>query len=228
VTQLPASGAGPGRIGEIQIPLPAPTALFLGILTFVAVLGPILWQVTTYVNTIAHEAAHAIVGFGAGRRIRSVKIEPGGGGSTEMVPKTGFGYGVAAFAGYLGPSAAGLIAAWLISMGRMVAVLWLGLLLLVVMLLLIRNSFGAIVILVGGALLYLTLRYTTTGVQTVVAYGLAWFLLLSGPKAVLGSPIKQSDTKILADRTPLWASAWYYLWLLATIAALVVGGAILV
>jgi hypothetical protein len=216
------------RIGEIQIPLPAPPALFLGILTFVAVLGPMLWKVTTHVNTIAHEAAHAIVGFGVGRRIRSVKIDPGGGGSTVMVPNSGFGYGVAAFAGYLGPSVAGLIAAWLISIGRIVAVLWLGLLLLAVMLLLVRNSFGGIAILISGALLYLTLRYTTTGVETVVAYSVAWFLLLSGPKAVLGGPTKSQDAKILANMTPLWASAWYYLWLLGAIAALVVGGAMLI
>ena len=194
------------RIGEIQVPLPPPVALFLGILTFVAMLGPMLWKVTTHVNTIAHEAAHAIVGFGAGRRVRSVKINPDGGGSTVMVPNSGFGYGVASFAGYLGPSVAGLIAARLISIGRIVAVLWLGLLLLVVMLLLVRNSFGGIAILVSGALLYLTLRYTTTGVETAVAYGVTWFLLLSGPKAVLGGPTKPQDAKILADMTPLWAS----------------------
>lgn len=216
------------RIGEIQIPLPAPVAMFVGILTFVAVLGPILWKVTTHVNTIAHEAAHAIVGFGAGRRIRSVKVNPDGGGSTVMAPDSGFGYGVAAFSGYLGPSIAGLIAAWLISNGRMVAVLWLGLLLLVVMLLLVRNAFGGIAILASGALLYLTLRYATTGVEAFVAYGVAWFLLLSGPKAVLGGPTKPQDAQILAKMTPLWASAWYYLWLLGAIAALVVGGAMLI
>src|SRR5262245_66073927 len=82
------------RIGEIQIPLPAPVALFLGILTFIAVLGPMLWKVTVHVNTIAHEAAHAMVGFGAGRSIRSVKINPDGGGATVMLPDRGLGFGV--------------------------------------------------------------------------------------------------------------------------------------
>jgi hypothetical protein len=216
------------RVGEIQIPLPAPAAMFLGILTFVAVLGPLLWRVTVHVNTIAHEAAHAVVGLGTGRRIRSVNINPDGGGATVILPDRGFGFGVAVFAGYLGPSAAGLIAAWLISIGRMVAVMWLGLLLLAVLLLMVRNAFGAIAILVCGTLLYLTVRRATAGVETAVAYGVAWFLLLSGPKKVLSIPIKSQDAKILAKMSLLWAWVWYYLWLLGTIAALVAGGAMLI
>ena len=216
------------RIGELQIPLPPPVAVFLGILTFVAVLGPLLWKVTVHVNTIAHEAAHAMVGLGAGRRIRSVKINPDGSGATAIRPASGFGFGVAVFAGYLGPSAAGLIAAWLISTGRMVAVIWLGLLQLAVLLPMVRNFFGAIAILVCGALLYLTVRHATPGVETAVAYGVAWFLLLSGPKKVLSIPVKSQDAKILAKMSPLWAWVWYWLWLLGTIAALVAGGAMLV
>jgi len=216
------------RIGEIQIPLPTPVVLSLGILTFIAVLGPMLWKVTVHVNTIAHEAAHAMVGFGAGRSIRSVKINPDGGGATVMLPDRGLGFGVAVFAGYLGPSAAGLIAAWLISTGHMVAVMWLGLLLLAVLLLMVRNFFGAIAILVCSALLYLTVRHATVGAETAVAYGVAWFLLLSGPKKVLSIPIKSQDAKILAKMSPLGAWVWYYLWLLGTIGALVAGGAMLV
>ena len=110
----------------------------------------------------------------------------------------------------------------------MVAVLWLGLLLLAVLLLMVRNSFGAIAVLVCGALLYLTVRRTTPGVETAVAYGVAWFLLLSGPKKVLSIPIKSQDAKILAEMSLLWAWVWYYLRLLGTIAALLVGGAMLV
>jgi hypothetical protein len=193
-----------------------------------ALLGPMLWKVAVHVNTIAHEAAHAMVGFGAGRSIRSVKINPDGGGSTVVLPDRGFGFGAAVFAGYLGPSAAGLIAAWLISTGHMAAVMWLGLLLLAVLLLMVRNFFGAIAILVCGALLYLTVRHATAGVESALAYGVAWFLLLSGPKKVLGIPIKSQDAQILAKMSPLSAWVWYYLWLLGTIAALVAGGAMLV
>jgi hypothetical protein len=139
--------------------------------------------------------------------------------------------GVAAFAGYVGPSAAGLFAVWLISIGRIVAVLWLGGLLLAAMVLMVRNFFGGIVILACGALLYLILRYTTAGVETAVAYGLTWFLLLSAPKDVLSAakkPKDNADAKALAGMTVLWPSAWCFLWLVGTVAALVVGGAMLV
>jgi Peptidase M50B-like len=220
-----------GRIGEIQIPLPAPVALFIGILVFIAVLGSTLWKIATHAVTVVHEAAHATVGLVAGRNIRNVKINPNGGGSTVMVPQTGFGYGVAAFAGYIGPSAAGLLAAWLISIGRIVAVLWLGGLMLAVMVLMVRNFFGGIVILACGALLYVILRYSPAGVETAAAYGVTWFLLLSAPKDALSAatqPKNVADAKALAGMTVLWPSAWCFLWVVGTIAALVVGGAILV
>ena len=114
-----------------------------------------------------------------------MKINPKGSGTTDLEPKSGFGYGVAAFVGDVGASGAGLLAAWLISIGRIVAVLWLGGLLLVAMVLMVRNVFGGIVILACGALLYLILRYMTAGVETAVADGLTWFLLLSAPKDAL-------------------------------------------
>jgi peptidase M50B-like protein len=230
VTHLPLSDVL-SRIGEIQIPLPAPVALSIGMLVFITVLGPTLWKITTHAVTVVHEAAHAMVGIAAGRSIRNVKINPNGGGSTLMVPQAGFGYGVAAFAGYVGPSAAGLLAAWLISVGRIVAVLWLGGLLLAAMVLMVRNFFGGIVILACGALLYLILRYTTAGVETAVAYGVTWFLLLSAPKDALSAakkPKDLADAKALAGMTVLWPSAWCFLWVVGTIAALVVGGAMLV
>jgi hypothetical protein len=215
------------RIGETQAPLPAPVVLFLGLLVFVVVLGRALWRVAVHVNTIVHEAAHALVGLGAGRRIRSVNVNSNGGGDTDMVPKSGFGYGVAAFVGYVGPSAAGLMAAGLISIGRIVAALWLGLMLLAVMLLMVRNFFGGIAILVCGALLYLVVRYTTVGVETAVAYGATWFLLLSGLKKVLEVGSAPQDAKILAGKTRIAAPVWSFLWLLGSLAALAVGGAIL-
>ena len=229
MTHLPLSDAL-SRIGEIQVPLPAPVALSIGVLVFIALLGSTLWKIATHAVTVVHEAAHATVGLVAGRNIRNVTINPNGGGSTLMVPQEGFGYGVAGFAGYVGPSAAGLLAAWLISIGHVVAVLWLGGLLLAVMVLLVRNFFGGIVILACGALLYLILRYTTAGVETAAAYGVTWFLLLSGPKDALSAatnPKNVADAKALAGMTVLWPAAWCFLWVVGTIAALVAGGALL-
>jgi hypothetical protein len=127
----------------------------------------------------------------------------------------------------MGPSIAGLIATGLISIGRMVIVLWLGLLLLAVMLLMVHNWFGGAVILGCGVLLYLILRFTAVGIETTVAYVVTWFLLVSGPKAVLEAGSKPTDATILAGMTILWPSAWSFLWLIGTIAALLGGAAIL-
>ena len=219
------------RIGEIQTPLPASQAILIGLLAAIVVYARTLWSIVNYAETVVHEGAHALAGIVTGRRIRSVKINTNGGGSTTMVPDTGFGFGVAASVGYIGSSAAGLIAAGLISIGRIVAVLWLGLLLLAAMLLLVRNCFGLVVILICGALLFLVVRYATAGTETVVAYGVTWFLLISGPKVAsvaARKPKDVGDAGILAGMTFLWPSAWCFLWMAGTIAALIVGGAILI
>lgn len=217
-------------IGKIDTPLPAPGAVVIGLLALIVVNGRTLWKVATHAETVLHESAHVLIGIAAGRSIRRVDINTDGGGGTVMVPDSGFGFGVAAFVGYIGSSVAGLIAAGLISAGRIVAVLWLGLLLFVFMLLMVRNFFGGIVVLTYGVLLYLILHYTTAGVQVAVAYGVTWFLLLSGTKVAFGAasrPGDVADAGILAGMTFLWRSAWCILWLAGTIAALVAGAIIL-
>jgi len=218
-------------IGEIQTPLPALQAVLIGLLAMIVVTGKALWDVATHAETLVHEGAHVLVGMTAGRTINRVRLERNGGGSTVMAPSTGFGFGVAAFAGYIGPSTAGLIAAKLISIGHSVAVLFLGLLLCALMLLLVRNFFGGTVILICGLLLFLVLASTTAGVETAVAYGVTWFLLISGTKDALGAarrPKEIIDAGVLADMTFVFRWVWCFLWLIGTIAALIVGGAILI
>ena len=199
------------RIGEIQTPLPASQAMLIGLMAAILVYARILWNIVNHAETVVHEGAHALAGIVTGRRIRSVKINTDGGGATKMAPDTGFGFGVAAAVGYIGPSAAGLIAAGLISTGRMYAVLWLGLVLLAVMLVTIRNFFGGLVILMCGALLYLVVRYGTAEVETAFAYGVAWFLLISGIRVALraaGRPKDVTDAEILAGMTFLFRWMW--------------------
>jgi len=181
------------RIGEIQTPLPASQAILIGLLAAIVVYARTLWSIVNYAETVVHEGAHALAGIVTGRRIRSVKINTNGGGSTTMVPDTGFG--------------------------------------LAAMLLLVRNCFGLVVILICGALLFLVVRYATAGTETVVAYGVTWFLLISGPKVAsvaARKPKDVGDAGILAGMTFLWPSAWCFLWMAGTIAALIAGGAILI
>jgi cell division protein FtsL len=219
------------RIGEIQTPLPAPQTVLIGLLVAIVVTAPELWSVLTHANTVAHEGAHVLVGIGVGRTIQSMRINSDGGGGTVMVPDSGFGFCVAAFAGYLGAGVFGLIAAKLISIGRIAVVLFLCLLLCVVMLLVVRNFFGGRVILICGALLYLILRYATTGVETAVAYSVTWFLLISGTKdafVIIRTPKDIQDAKVLASMTYIFRSAWCFLWLSGSVIALVIGGRILI
>jgi len=85
--------------------------------------------------------------------------------------------------------------------------------------------------LMGGALLYLVVRYGTAEVETAFAYGVAWFLLISGIRLALraaGRPKDVKDAEILAGMTFLFRWVWCLLWLAGTIAALAVGGRILI
>jgi hypothetical protein len=217
-------------VGEIQQPLPVPEVVLIGLLAAVVVVVRTLWQITTHAETVVHESAHLVAGTLTGRRILSVKINTNGGGATKMVPPSGFGYGVAAFVGSIGSSVAGLIAAELISIGRMVAVLYLGLVLFAIVLLSVRNFFGAIVILTCGTLLYLVVRDGSAGVDTAVAYGVTWFLLIAGTGRavrIVRKPKEVTDAGVLAGMTFIFRWVWCCLWLVGTIAALVVGGAIL-
>ena len=66
---------------------------------------------------MAHEGAHALVGFFLFRSVRGVTLYSDGTGATEISPTTGFGAIPIALAGYVGPSAFGLGAAKLIEPG---------------------------------------------------------------------------------------------------------------
>jgi peptidase M50B-like protein len=218
-------------IAEIQTPLPAAPAVLTGLVAAILVTGPEIWNTVQHAETVVHEGAHVLVGINTGFRIKKVIIGKDGGGETEMERKSGDASGAAAsFAGYVGASVAGLISAALIFIGRMALALFLGLLLYVVVLWFVRNLFGVRVILVCGLLLYLVLRYATAGVETAVAYGVTWFLLISGTRIAFRAarrPKEVKDAENLAKITQIFRWVWCLLWLILTIAALVVGGALL-
>ena len=96
-------------VGEFQRPLPAPEVVLIRLLVAVVVVVRTLWEIATHAETVVHEGAHVLAGILTGRKILSVTIETNGGGGTYLVPKSGAGYGVAAFVGYIGASTAGLI-----------------------------------------------------------------------------------------------------------------------
>lgn len=221
-------GAVLSRIGETQTRLPGEAAVMVGLLAFVAVAVQEIWLLLQHANTIAHEGAHAIAGSAVGRTVRSVRLKGNGDGLTTVDGGGTAGNILFYFAGYLGPSVFGLGAAKLIQVGHSVAVLWLTLLLLIVLLWVLREWFSFVAVLVTGGLIYLVARYCSVGADTAMAYGVAWFLLISGVRKVLDHGSGAADAGKLLEITHIWRWAWSWLWLIGSVLALAVGGALLV
>ncbi len=92
----------------------------------------------------------------------------------------------------------------------------------------LRWSFGVITVPVAAGLVYVVGRYTPEEVQIVAAYVIAWFLLLSGVRGVLRRRTGSGDGEKLQGLTGLPQFIWFLLWLAATLAAVAVGGKMLV
>jgi Peptidase M50B-like len=228
VSHAPSMHTVLSRIGETQAPLPAAAAVLVGLAALAVVSVQEIWVLARHVNVIAHEGAHAVIGSAVGRRVHGVTLQPNADGRTRIDSGTVPGTVTIGIVGYLGPSAFGLGAAKLIEVGHSVSVLWLALLLLAILLVLLRNFFGFFVVILTGLLLFMIARYAPVGVETVVAYGVTWFLLLSGVRMVLDDGIRAEDAGRLAGITHTRPALWVWLWLAGTVAALLVGGGLLV
>ena len=216
------------RIGEIQAHLTAAGSVLIGLMALAVVGVQAIWEVARYVDTIAHEGMHAVTGSALGRKVRGVELRGNGDGLTDVSPGGTAGSILIGFAGYLGPSAFGLGAAKLIEVGHSVAVLWLTLLLLVLLLFVLRNAFSYVPVLIVGTPLFLVARYASVGIETAAAYAVAWFLLLSGVRKVIYRGTGAGDAGNLASMTHIWRGFWVLLWLAGSIAAVAVGGTLLI
>ena len=106
--------------------------------------------------------------------------------------------------------------------------LWITLFLLGVLLVGTRWSFGMVSIIVVGGLVYLIGRYAPASGQVIAAYAIAWLLLLTGVRQILEYGVNAADAGILSGRTGIPRLLWFLLWLAATVAAVAVGGKMLV
>ena len=210
------------RIGETQSPLPAGTALGIGLAALIVVSFPVTWAFIRYFNTMAHEGSHAITDSLVGFKISGVRLKvKDADGATKVEGK---GSSVPSLLiGYLGPSAFGLTAAKLISTGHSVAVLWLALALLVVLLAQVRNVFGIFVIVIAGYVIYIFARYGTVSHETMAAYGIAWLLLLSGVRVVLKHWDNAGDAKLLKAQTQVMPVVFARIWLVGALFAVFLG-----
>jgi Peptidase M50B-like len=211
-------------IVALQAHLPVTTSVLLGVAALGAATLPGISLLTQHFNTMAHEGAHAAMGSVTGRRVTGMTLHGNGDGRTSLTKPQGLGFLLAGIAGYLGPSAFGLGAAKLIEVGHIIAVLWLALLALVCLAVMVRrSSFGLAAVLASGIVMFLVARYAPLGAQIALAYGIAWFLLVSGVGVVLQHGRHASDAVILRQLTRLPPSVWAAFWLLGSAAALVLG-----
>lgn len=214
------------QIGDLQGRLNGFVAVLIGLVAAVVVLLPALWEVSQHANTMAHEGGHALMCALMGQKIDSVTMKLNGDGATTPNQKEKYS-SVVGVIGYLAPGLLGLGAAKLIEMRHIVDVLWLLLLGLVLLLLVARSWFAPTCVLATGFLLFLAIRYASLGLQVVIAYGLTWFLLLSGFTMVIKHGTNAVDAESLKKATRLPKGLWALIWLMGSTFTLILGAALL-
>jgi peptidase M50B-like protein len=214
--------------GTGSVPLPQQVAVPTGLVVLVAFLIDGVWRFARHISVIAHEGAHVAAGWSVGGRVSGVTLNRDATGGTATRGSGGFGSVIIGFAGYLGPSLFGFATACLIALDQITLALGLALFCLAIMLILIRNFFGVISVAVSGLLVFLVLRYGSPEVQAVAACALSWFLLFSGVRLVLSHGTGARDATILTQSTHIPRFIWVTFWLAITVAALWVGGYLLV
>jgi hypothetical protein len=214
--------------GTEPVPLPQLVGGATGLLVFIAFLIDGIWRLARHISVIAHEGAHVAAGWSVGGKVTGVFLNRDATGATGVLDSGGLSGVIVTFAGYLGPSLFGLAAAYLISLDEVSTALVLALVCLAIMLILIRNFFGVISVVLNGLLVFLVLRYGGPEVKTVAACALSWFLLFSGVRWVLMHGVGASDAGELTRTTRIPRFVWVILWLAITVAALWVGGQLLI
>ncbi|GAA3903016.1 M50 family metallopeptidase [Actinoplanes auranticolor] len=190
-----------------------------------------LWRIARNAVTIAHEGGHALVALLTGRKLRGIRLEFDTSGLTLSAGRpTGPGMMFTLLAGYIAPSLVGLGGAWLLGGNRITLLLWVAVVLLLLMLINIRNVFGAVSVLVTGAIVFGVSWYATPQVQAAFAYVGVWFLLIGGVRPVFElqklrsrGRMPESDADQLAGVTHVPALFWVGVFLAVDVAALVVG-----
>jgi hypothetical protein len=196
-----------------------------------AVTWPHVWSLTRHVSTIVHEAGHAIVALLTGRRLAGIRLHSDSSGVTVSVGRPrGPGMVAMLAAGYPAPALLGLGAVALLRSDRAEVLLWGLVVVLTGMALQIRNWFGAWTILATGAVVFAVTWWLPDSWHRAFAYVVTWFLLLSGPREVIGlyaarrrRGARGSDADQLARLTHVPAGLWSAAFLLVCLAAAVFG-----
>jgi hypothetical protein len=210
---------------------PGLLVLVTAVLAFVVVAYRPLWRVARNAVTIAHEGGHALAALLTGRKLRGIRLEFDTSGLTLSAGRpTGPGMMFTLLAGYVAPSLVGLAGAWILGGNRITLLLWVAVALLLLMLINIRNVFGAVSVVITGAIVLAVSWYASPQVQAAFAYAGVWFLLLGGVRPVgelqrlrSRGRMPESDADQLAHVTHVPAIFWVGLFGLVNLATLVVG-----
>lgn len=218
--------------------LPVETALATGLVALGVVAWRPSWRAWRTALVLAHEGGHGMVAALAGRRLRGIRLHPDASAVTVSVgPARGLGVVAVLLAGYPAPALVGLGAAALLAAGRPAAVLWAVLLALALLAVQVRGwravgALAATAVPVGAV----TWWAPAPALQAVAAL-LAWGLLLGAPRGVAelarsrrtgrGGGRSGSDADQLARLTGVPGLLWVGLFALATTAAAVWGGSLL-
>lgn len=213
-----------------SIPLAILAAAMIVLVTFQPT-----WVILRGVITIVHEGAHALIALVMGRKLNSIRLHSDTSGLTVSRGKPrGFGMILTAFAGYVGPTALGLVAAWVVSLGYTLAWVWAFVVILILMLFKIRNLFGAWSLVATGVVVGGLAWFGPEQVRVYLAYGLVALFLIGAPRPVFElmrqrrrGQARTSDADALARITWLPAWAWLGIFMLVTLGGVAGGYAIL-
>jgi hypothetical protein len=198
-----------------------------------------VWRLTRNVVTIAHEGGHALLALLTGRRLNSITLHSDTSGLTVSSGKPyGLGMILTAMAGYPAPPLLGLGFAALLGADRITLMLWTSIVLLAAVLIKVRNIYGLITVFGLGVIVFAVSWFGTDTLQAGFAYLGAWFLLLAGARPVIelqrgrsrhtrNPGGADSDADQLARLTHLPGLLWVLLFGAVAVAALVVGGGLL-
>ncbi|MGV9272819.1 M50 family metallopeptidase [Streptomyces griseosporeus] len=203
-----------------------------GVAALAVVVPQAVWRVARNAITIAHEGGHGLVALLTGRQLTGIRLHSDTSGLTVSRGKPyGLGMILTAVAGYTAPPLLGLGGAALLAAGRITLLLWLATALLLAMLVMIRNAYGALTVVLTGALFVLVSWLTGPQVQAAFAYAVVWFLLLGGVRPAFELQAKRrhggagdSDADQLARLTHTPAGLWLFLFHAVSLCSLLGGG----
>jgi hypothetical protein len=192
-----------------------------------------LWRWARNLVTIVHEGGHALTAVLTGRRLTGIRLHSDTSGLTLSTGRpSGPGMVATAAAGYLAPSLVGLVGVVLLAFDQVTVMLWAATGLLLAMLVMVRNAYGALSLVVTGAVVVAVSLLARADVQAGFGYAATWFLLLAGvrPVAELWRERRRwrgqarTDADQLARLTGVPGGLWVGFFGLATLAALAAGG----